>query len=927
MIQGVPDGNREPRATISVVMAGMPLGRDEELAAVDRFLAGVPEGVRALALTGPAGIGKTTLWREGVRRARGLGYAVLEARPNQAERKLSFGGLADLLRGIDLSSVVGLAAPARRALEVAVLRAEAGEAPVDALAVATGMLRLLEHLAARRPILVAVDDAQWLDGASDDALSYAIRRLDGTAAGVLVSVRVEGERPSTFEAAVPAGRRGDVQLAPLSAAALHAILKQELDVAFPRPTMVRIVAACGGNPFYAVEIARELLRSGATSPGARLPIPAELRDLVRTRIARLPAPTRRALLVASCLSHPTAEEVAVEDLQPAERAGVVRVDEAGRVQFVHPLLSSAVYESASASERRAIHSGLAASLREPEARAWHLASAATAPDEAVAAALEDAASRAGGRGATGLACELARRALELTVDRDSEAGVRRAIAAADYMSDTAQNPADTQAILERAMERCQDPELRGEMLLRIAIACREQDRLEAGYQALLDGLAVARGRELRARLHKEAVWLTDHDPARSISHCDAALELVDESMNPVLYSTILLHRAYLRLISGLGPDDEAVARGSRLQAPGRDSSPVPLAWPVLKDDFEAGRAGYERAIADCRLIGDDSSLGALLCHLSELELLAGRWDRAGHLASQALDMVERLGSTAYLGTAIYARGMVDAHLGRVDAARQAGERIMALYPRSNLRLRGHWILGFLALSLGDGEEAAVRLTSAVEILDAKGEVEPARFRIHPDLIEAVIATGDLDRAATLLDGLDRRARVFPRPWILATSARCRALLLAARGDQAGAVEALSASLDRHRALAMPFELARTELAGGRILRRAGRRRESRDALLRALEGFARLGASLWAAQAEKETARIPIRRAAAGLTPTEEKIALLAASGLTNREVAERAFVSAKTVEANLARVYGKLGLRSRAELGRVMAERARSKT
>jgi len=905
-----------------------PLGRDGELLEVDAFLERVHSGLAALALIGPAGIGKTTVWREATRRARTRGFTVLEARPNQAERRLSFGGLADLLRPVDLGSLQDLPAVPRHALEVALLRADPGATPIDPLAIGTGLLLLLEKLWAERPVLIAIDDAQWLDGATADAVSYAVRRLEDARLGVLVSVRVEGERPATLEGVVPGDRRREMALAPLSAATLHAILKEELDVAFPRPTMVRIVAACGGNPFYAVEIARELVRSGVTSPGTRLPIPAELRDLVSTRIARLPASTRRALLVASCLSHPSSTLVDEEALAPAERAGIVRVDAAGRIQFLHPLLASAVYESSSQAERRAIHGDLASRLEDPEARAWHRALATERPDERVAAELHAAAMRAAARGATKLAGELAKRSIELTVSRDSEVLVLRSLAAADYMSQAAENPAEVESILEAAMARCEDPELRGRLTIALAQTMRDLDRQDAGYALLQEALATAVGAELRARLHKESAWISERDPARAIAHCDAALELIDRSTSPGLYSAVLLHRAYLRLISGQGADDEAISTGGRLQELGPDSSPVPLAWPVLKDDFEAGRAGYLRGIASSRLIGDESSTGALLCHLAELELWAGNWDRADDLSAEALELVERTGSSAYLATALYARGMTDAHRGRVDPARRSAERILAAYaPGSTVRLRGNWVLGFLALSLGDPAEADRQLSAAAAVLERKGEVEPARFRFHPDLLEAVVALGDLRRAEEQLRRLDERARVFPRPWILVTAARSRALLLGARGELAAAAAAAEEALRHHADLAMPFELGRTELVHGRILRRIGKRREARDALHRALAGFERLGASLWAAQARAEIARVPVRRAAADLTPAEEKIALLAASGLTNREVAERAFVSAKTVEANLARVYSKLGLKSRAELGRVMAEREKAKT
>jgi DNA-binding CsgD family transcriptional regulator len=203
--------------------------------------------------------------------------------------------------------------------------------------------------------------------------------------------------------------------------------------------------------------------------------------------------------------------------------------------------------------------------------------------------------------------------------------------------------------------------------------------------------------------------------------------------------------------------------------------------------------------------------------------------------------------------------------------------------------------------------------------------EPVRMRFHPDLAEAVIARGDLDRAQMVIARLDERARAFPRPWLLATTARARGLLLAARGELDAATAELESALRHHDDLDMPFERARTLLARGQVLRRRREKREARVALDQARAEFEGLGATLWVERVDRELARIPARRASGSLSATEEQIARLAAAGLTNREIAERAFVSPKTVEANIARIYRKLDIGSRAELGRAMADQAHS--
>jgi DNA-binding CsgD family transcriptional regulator len=227
--------------------------------------------------------------------------------------------------------------------------------------------------------------------------------------------------------------------------------------------------------------------------------------------------------------------------------------------------------------------------------------------------------------------------------------------------------------------------------------------------------------------------------------------------------------------------------------------------------------------------------------------------------------------------------------------------------------------------VGDFDEADRQLSRADEIDAAIHVREPATERFQGDHAEAVIALDDLDRAEVLVARLEERARLIPRPWICTVSARCRALLLAARGDLEGALRSVQEALAAQESLDMPVERARTTLVLGQMLRRSKQRREARAAFEEALEAFEAVGATLWAKRARAELARVPVRRAPGDLTPTEERIAGLAASGLTNRVIAEQIFVSPKTVESNLARVYRKLAIRSRAELGRAMAERERA--
>lgn len=908
-------------------MSGAGLvGRKSELVRVDSFLDGATSDLRVLTITGPAGIGKTTVWQEGVRRANERGRLVLMARPSGAEAGFSYAALGDLLSPVDPALLAALVPVQRRALEVALLRTDVGERPIESRAVSMGALSLLRELSRSSPLVLAVDDAQWLDAATARVLAFVVRRLEELPVGVLVSVRVEGVRPETFERAVPAELRDEVALGPLSVAALHDIVSGELGVVFPRPTLVRIVAACEGNPFYALELARELVRTDLPGVGDRLPVPEEIRMLVRSRIGRLPRRTRDALFVASCLSRPTATLVDVEALVPAEEAGIVQVDAGGVIRFTHPLLASGVYESTPSGRRRRVHRMLADRVDDPEERARHLALVTDKRDEAVATAVADASANAAARGASAAAAELALRALELTPHPASETGVRRALSAAHYLED-AGSTAEASALLADIDPESVVGDLRAELLCAIGKNSWYERDMERGYGLLLEALEDAHDPALAAAIHIEAAWvIQDIDPPAAIGHTDAVLELIDPDTSPGRYSKALLHGAYLRLLSGQGADQQAFERGVAIQESGLewdDVSPVCGMWPLVCDDFKRSRSFYEAGLVRSRAEGDELSVQGTLVRLVEIELWTGHWAAADVLAGEGLELAGRIGSPAYLGSALYARGYVDAHLGRVEEARAAGERIVGLYPEGDLqRTLGHWVLGFLALSLDDPVGAEHQLTRAAAGVAALKQREPARFRFDPDLVEAVIALGDLDRAESLIDDLEQRGRILPRPWILAMTARCRGLLLSARGDLDGARLSLEHALDQHARLEMPFERARTLVVLGQLLRRRKERREARAALEEALAAFSELGAPLWADRARGELARVPARRAPSELTATEEAIASLAATGLTNRAIADRIHVSPKTVESNLARVYRKLGIGSRAELGRAMAQR-----
>src|SRR6476646_6516864 len=333
-------------------MAGL-VGREPEIAVIENFLAADEDGFAALELVGEAGIGKTTVWQAAVQRGEELGLPVLSARPAESESRLSFAGLTDLLAAVDADVLGTLPAPQAEALDIALLRADASRSPGRRL-VGTALLSVLRELTSRGLVLVAVDDAQWLDPPSASALEFALRRLDDRPIRLVVSRRADASRPDFVGTRVHS-----LELGPLSVAALQRAVSRRLGVTFSRPTLVRLADASRGNAFYALEIARLLVRGDMQPAAGRLPVPDDLRSLAEDRISSLPTATRDALLRAAALAHPDTTAVDVQALVPAEEAGLVSIGADGVITFTHPLFASAVYRSASARARADEHRALA----------------------------------------------------------------------------------------------------------------------------------------------------------------------------------------------------------------------------------------------------------------------------------------------------------------------------------------------------------------------------------------------------------------------------------------------------------------------------------------------------------------------------------------------------------------------------------------
>jgi DNA-binding CsgD family transcriptional regulator len=918
------------------------VGREHELASVKRFLGVARESFAVLVLEGHAGIGKTTVWRAGTRRAAGDGFLVLSCRPAQTESKLSFVALTDLLRDVDDEAFESLPEPQRVALSAAILRSGVGPRSPSPRAVGAGLTSLLRILAGAAPLLIAVDDTQWLDRASAAALSYALRRLEGESVGALMSLRTgdgEDSAPLALGDLAPENVTR-VVVRPLAASSLYHVIHDELGHVFPRPTLQRIEREAAGNPFFALELARALAAaSAAPGPGDPLPVPDTIAALVRDRIAMLPAETRELLLAASLLSTARSSHLRVvvdehfaESLASAASHGIL-VLRGDLLSFSHPLFASAVRGAATADERRAMHRRLAELDLDIEERARHLALGANAPDEKTARILDEAADRTIARAAPEAAAELAELAARLTPADNPELRRRRTLRAAGFRF-RAGDAAGAERTLDALLAELPPGHVRAEayeLLARIHNVAGTSGTTVALYERALR--EAADDTKLAARLHSQ-IWLASFDDfERAERHAEAALALFDSMADPdpEVETQALNVRVALAVHRFQPLPMELVQRGLELEPlldePNvRDRISASLGpWLKYTGDFDGARYWLERTVQAAIDEGDEGALPYAVSHIAQLELWAGNWDVAQRRAHEHLAAAQQTGQQFELRQARFIIAYVDAHRGRLDEAEALAERVLVdatehddLWNLAN----AHAVLGLVALTRGDLERCVEVLTRYVEILRQIHRRAPVTQ--HGDLVEALVRAGDLERARSEAEAFIRSAETAGRiPW-LAIAGRCRAQLAVAEGDLEQGASAVEAALAYHRRTTVPFDLARTLLVAAEVERRQGRRRAARDTLQRAQSIFAELGAPQWAGRAEVEIARLPIRHGRPNeLTATERSVAQLAADGKTNREIALELHISQKTVEANLSRAYRKLEIRRRAQLGaRLGAER-----
>jgi len=908
------------------------VGRAGETARLAGFLAACRVGPSTMTIEGEPGIGKSALFEAAVAASSGL--RVLRIRCVEAESGLAYAGLADLLGGWTQTVLPMLPQPQRRALEIALLRTDAEGDLVEPHAVGRAVLEVLHLLAADVPVLVAIDDVQWLDPASARTLAFILRRVAGRPVSVLVTRReAEGPSPLGVDDAFPASRRRRLLVGPMSAGELQALLDERFPGRLPRTLRSRILAAAAGNPLYATELADAQLTSDG-SAGDLLMLSARLEDLLAGRLRRLPPIATEPVAAVAALAAPTVASITAAlgadakiGLGCALDARVLHVSE-GRLWFSHPLLGVAALHRLAPSARRALHARLAVLAADEEERARHLVLSVDGPDADAAAVAERAADQARARGAPEAAAELAEAAVRLTPP-GRVADISRRRIAAGYHRVTSGQTSRGRALIAAALDDAPPGPGRAELRWRLGMVAFFDGDLDAAVSLLEQALAASAGRPaeqaiVARRLAGVYGWQGRLNDARRCTGLSVAW--AEEVGDPRILLDVLVGQVWVAFLAGT---DLPAGMSDRIEQLASTTGPVAPHEEhdlfVAMVDLPAGRtelaaSRWERVYRRAFECGDELALAWAAGCLVQAELAAGRWPRARKLAEESLLCAQSTASPPLLATALLFLALAEAYAGDAGPARAAAAELIETAQRHGLvplEIEGRIVAGYVAFACGDARGAHAELGALLDRRRQMGVRMPGwpNPLIWSEL-DALVELGELDQAAALAADLQDRGRELNHPFALATAARGQGMILAARGDLTGARIELERSLTEHERLGWPFERARTLLALGVVLRRGKHKRAARETLHQALAIFDQLGARAWSDRTTTELARIGGRAPSAGaLTATERRIAELVADGYTNREVAGRLFLSTKTVAAHLTSTYAKLGVRSRTEL------------
>jgi DNA-binding CsgD family transcriptional regulator len=906
-----------------------------ESCAVAAFLESSEIRPSVLVIEGEAGIGKTSLWSATAEQARERGFQVLSALAGAAESGMAYGALADLLDSVRPEELASLPHVQRVAIDRVMSRDEQTGPATDERVVASAFLSLADKLSSGAPLLVAIDDVQWLDPSSRAVVAFAARRLKGRI-GVVVTERTDAA--AGHGAAWLQLNRLDgverVHVSPLSLGALREMISTRLGRTFPRPTTVRIHEISGGNPFYALELARSM---GDRSTGLETDLPGSLSDLVRARLDQLGDETLTVLLAAACVGTPTVDALAeasdqttervVELLEVAESDGIVQID-GNRVRFSHPLLARGVYSVVGPVRRRHMHRTLAEIVVQPELRARHLALAASSAEPSTQLALDTAADSAWARGAPAAAAEL----LDLAINLGGDTPKRRIRCAEHHFRAGESERADK--LLKSTVDELAPGPLRASALnLLAAIRIYDDSLLEA--IDLLDGaLNDADGDHVlmvRSLLLSSFAYTYCGKADDSVRQAQQALEHADGLSMPGPTSQVLAMLVLAKCLRGDGVDEQSLQRALDLEDL-EDDVPIQFrasavrvftdAWTGKLEEARIGTIDIKRLYLER---GAENDVMSIAASSALSEVWRGDFAAAEAVAEEAMERAEHIDTQHIRGVALAMRATVAAHLGGAADARSDANAALAIALECGtpqLALRAMTILGFVDVSMANYEDAQKVLQPLVDAFDTLPGAEIRNKDYAPDAIEALINVGHIAASEPLIEKLEADGQRLDRPWLLAVGARCRAMWWAAKGDLDEAMRTVTRAMAEHDRLQMPFDRARTLLLLGQLQRRKRLKQAAAETFAEALREFDRMGASLWAARARNEIDRTNVDPARGSvLTPPEQRVADLVSSGMTNRDVAAELFVSQKTVEANLTQIYRKLGLRSRAQLARKLSE------
>jgi DNA-binding CsgD family transcriptional regulator len=897
-------------------VASAVLGREVELGMLDGF-ASAPWPA-ALRIEGVAGIGKTALWSATVERLAALGVDIWLCRAVEAERSIAYAALDVLLRP-RLERLDHLPPARREAIEILLGIKD----PIHELGVRSAGLAvtdLLTSASTERPVLIAIDDIQWVDEATSAVLAFGLRRVAGRPVSLLSTCRPPCA-PSLEEAITPNSKV--VHLGPLTVGAVGRMLSDRLDVHLSRAQLTQLHERSGGNPLTALELGRAL--------GSRSTIGAGQTELLQGRVAKLDTGTRTLLAVMGMLGEPDLDTVqrVLGTAQPlreliaeAVAAEMITV-ESDKIRCTHPLVGSVSVELLPPSDRRALHARIAEAVVSPELIALHRSLATIGPDEVVATRLEGAARQRAQQGATARAAELAGLAFERTPDGESAARWRRGLLLASLLVKAGDLSEATRQIAELE-SIANDPAERVELLLlRSDISATTDDRAAAREAAVAALELAADDARLAARCHAVIATSTSLGVADELEHSRRVLDLVSPDEQPAAVALALSTILQAQIAAGDGVDAELFEQAMALDDQpsirwiDRPSSAL-VTVPRTAGDLVTARQMQLDAIERARTEGDEAAIPFQLAQLAAIDLRNGDGAIAiAHLdeAEQSADMFD-----SALPPVVSYRVHALALSGRLREAellaRSEQERLGEC-PDRWLQILLNRPMALVALQRGDHDTAARLLLAARELAHEFGVVEPAYFAFDGDLVEALAAVDEVGRARRVVDELMHFAERGHLAWTRHIAARSDLIVgstITGRGFDIDT--AIARCIDEADGLTSTYERARTELAIGRALQRSGRRRDARVRLEQACDQFRSLGAPGFAAITERELERLGGRAAdPSALTTSERQIAQLAAEGLTNREIATQLYISVRTVESHLSAVYRKLGLTSRKAL------------